>query len=105
MGRSRYNIAVPSIPEDRGELMVGDKRGKFQRIRYRGMHIFSVVAKDKDLYVCTDRGLYRLAYVATHLTLLSVKLGFPVTDIDRIGNLLYMATLFQGIQKVDLSSL
>ncbi|MCU6711716.1 hypothetical protein M6D81_23745 [Paenibacillus sp. J5C_2022] len=90
---------------DRGELLVGDKRGKFQRIAYGGMHIFSVVAIDKDIYVCTDRGLYRLAYVVNHLTLLSIKLGFPVTDVDIMDGQLYMATLFQGIQRMELSSL
>ncbi|SFF26644.1 hypothetical protein SAMN04487969_12159 [Paenibacillus algorifonticola] len=86
---------------DRGELMIGDKKGRFDRIRFSKQFIFSIVAKGKDIYVCTDKGLFQLAYIRNQVTLLSVKLGIPVTDVDLQGDNLYMATLFQGIQMMD----
>ncbi|GKU77972.1 hypothetical protein [Paenibacillus sp. L3-i20] len=87
---------------DQGELMVGDKKGKFDRIKFGKKFIFSVTAKGNDIYVCTDQGLFRLAYIANKLILLSVMLGFPVTDVDVQGDELYMATLFQGIQTMKI---
>lgn len=87
---------------DKGELFVGDKKGSFDRIRFGKPFIFSVQAKGNEVYACTDRGLFRLAYLRRQLTLLSVKLGYPVTDIDLHGDSIYMATLFQGIQTVTI---
>lgn len=87
---------------DKGELLIGDKKGKFDRIRFGKTFIFSVLAKGNAIYVCTDRGLYQLAYICNQVTLLSVKLGCPVTDIDMRGGHLYMATLFHGIQTINV---
>lgn len=87
---------------DLGELLVGDKKGRFDRIAFGGKFIFSVTAKGRDVYVCTDQGLYTLAYVSNRLMLISVKLGFPITDVDVEGDKLYMATLFQGVQSMEL---
>ncbi|MGR7945990.1 hypothetical protein ACU063_16190 [Paenibacillus sp. M.A.Huq-81] len=87
---------------EQGELLIGDKRGDFDRVQFGKKFIFSVASKSGEIYVCTDQGLFRLAYIADKLILLSVKLGFPVTDIDIQGNQLYMATLFQGVQTMEL---
>ena len=87
---------------DQGELLIGDKKGRFDRIRFGKPFIFSVLAQGNDIYACTDRGLFQLAYIRNQVTLLSVKLGCPVTDIDMQGGSLYMATLFQGIQTVNV---
>jgi hypothetical protein len=87
---------------DQGELFVGDKKGRFDRIKFGGKFIFSVTAKGRDIYVCTDQGLFTLTCMADRLVLLSVKLGFPVTDVDVQGKQLYMATLFQGVQSMQL---
>lgn len=87
---------------DNGELLIGDKKGKFDRVRFGKTFIFSVLAKGKDIYVCTDRGLFQLAYICNQVTLLSIKLGCPVTDVDMQGESLYLATLFQGIQTVNV---
>jgi hypothetical protein len=87
---------------DRGELLVGDKKGRFDRMSFGGLFIFSVTTKGRDVFVCTDQGLYTLAYAADRLMLISVKLGYPVTDVDVQGDKLYMATLFQGVQSIDL---
>jgi hypothetical protein len=87
---------------DRGELLAGDRKGRFDRIGFGGIFVFSVAAKGGDVYACTERGLFKLAYAADRLMLLSVKLGFPVTDIDIRDNKCYMATLFQGIQTMDM---
>ncbi|CAM3559707.1 hypothetical protein PALU110988_28850 [Paenibacillus lupini] len=87
---------------DKGELLVGDKRGRFDRIRFSGKFIFSVVSIGIDTYVCTDHGLFRLSQIQSHFSLLSVKLGVPVTDVELHDGRLYMATLFQGIQYLDI---
>lgn len=87
---------------DLGELLVGDKKGRFDRIAFGGKFIFSVTTKGKDVFVCTDQGLYTLTYVSNRLLLISVKLGYPITDVDVQGDKLYMATLFQGVQSMDL---
>lgn len=87
---------------DQGELLVGDKKGQFERIQFGAKYIFSVTSKNGDTYACTDQGLYKLAYIADRLILLSVQVGFPVTDVDYRGDKLYMATLFQGIRTFDL---
>ena len=85
---------------DKGELLIGDKKGRFDRIRFGKPFIFSVRAKGNEVYVCTDRGLFQLAYILNQVTLLSVRLGYPVTDVDLQGDCLHMATLFQGIQTI-----
>lgn len=85
---------------DSGELLVGDKKGAFERIRFGKTFVYSVLARGNSLYACTDRGLYRLVYMAGQVTLLSVQLGYPVTDADLQGGQLHMATLFQGIQTI-----
>ncbi|WP_424768703.1 hypothetical protein [Paenibacillus sp. sgz302251] len=87
---------------DKGELLIGDKKGRFNRIRFGKPFLFSVLAKGKDIYACTDRGLFQLAYFDDRITLLSVKLGCPVTDVDMQGGSLHMATLFQGIQTISV---
>lgn len=86
---------------DKGELLIGDKKGRFNRISFGKPFIFSVLAMGNDIYACTDKGLFRLAYIGQQVTLLSVKLGCPVTDVDMQGDSIYMATLFQGIQTLN----
>lgn len=87
---------------EKGELLVGDKRGLFDRVRFSGKFIFSVVSIGIDTYLCTDHGLFRLSMIQNRFALLSVKLGFPVTDVELRDGRLYMATLFQGIQYLDI---
>jgi hypothetical protein len=87
---------------DKGELLIGDKKGKFNRIRFGKTVIFSVLSKGNDIFVCTDRGLFKLGYICNQVTLLSVKLGCPVTDVDVSGDNLILATLFEGIQTINV---
>ncbi len=87
---------------EKGELLIGDKHGTFERIYFGKPFVFSVLSIGSGLYVCTDRGLFRLTHVKEQITLLSVKLGYPVTDIDMQDGQLHMATLFQGIQSMQL---
>ncbi|MBD2847861.1 hypothetical protein IDH44_21920 [Paenibacillus sp. IB182496] len=93
-----YHGHVLAVTE-KGQLMMGNKRGGFDSIRFGKQFIFSVVSKAGGVFLCTDRGLYRMSVLrAGQPTLISVKLGCPVTDIDMDGDNLYMATLFQGVQ-------
>lgn len=87
---------------DRGELIVGDKKGRFELIQFGRRFIFSVVVKEGVTYACTDHGLYKLAYIADRLVLFAVETGFPVTDVDLRGNTLYIATLFHGVRTLDI---
>ncbi len=108
-GWMRYNgrAAVTSIAvyhrtivgaTEKGELLVGNAGGGFERYRMGGMFIFSIVAKDDSVYACTDRGLYRVSRVGNRISLMAVKIGMQVTDIYCCGEQLYLATLFDGIQ-------
>ncbi|WP_270166064.1 hypothetical protein [Paenibacillus sp. SYP-B4298] len=83
---------------EQGELMQGDGRGGFHTFSFDGLFLFSVVTKGKDVYLCCDRGLYRLGLVGGRISLISLKLGCPVTDIDTDGDQMYLATLFEGVQ-------
>ncbi|MBD2872888.1 hypothetical protein [Paenibacillus arenilitoris] len=87
---------------DTGELIIGDKKGRFDRVRFGRPFLFSVLSKGRDVYACTDRGLFQLAMIREQVTLLPVKLGCPVTDVDMQGDSMYMATLFQGIQSISM---
>lgn len=89
---------------ERGELMVGDGKGGFDAIQYNDIFVFGVVSKHSQVYVCTDRGLYRIGRLGKQFTLFSVKPGVPVMDIDWHGSELYMATLSKGIQTMRTAS-
>ncbi|MDF2922646.1 MAG: hypothetical protein K0R57_1560 [Paenibacillaceae bacterium] len=87
-----------------GDLMVGNKKGNFELVRYGKIKIFSLAAFGGRVYACTDRGLYRLLFWRGKYHLCSVKTGFPVTDavFDR-GNL-HLATYFEGVRTVAVQS-
>lgn len=85
---------------ERGQLIVGNKRGGFDMYRFGGLFMMSLIPKGREVYVCTDRGLFRLGPVRDSVALLPVKLGFPVADADWIGDTIVMATLFRGIQSI-----
>ncbi len=86
---------------DTGELYTGTRKGEFQRARFPHLFLFSLKTKGDTVYVCTDRGLYKLAVIASQITLISLNFGLAVTDVDMSGDQLYMATLFDGIQQMD----
>lgn len=44
---------------EHGELMLGDKKGKFEKVGFENMFIFSVIRKNGEVFACTDRGLYQ----------------------------------------------
>lgn len=83
---------------EKGELVVSNGRGGFSTVKFPDIFIFSVISRQSYVYVCTDRGLYRIGRLGERLTLYSVRPGVPVTDIDWLGTELYMATLSKGVQ-------
>ncbi|MEW9697806.1 hypothetical protein [Paenibacillus sp. SI8] len=99
-GLAVYQGHILGVTED-GALLHGDKKGGFEQIRFPQLFLFSIVTKDSEVFVCSDRGLFRISYIQNRVTLLSVRLGCPVTDIDCNAESLYMATLFQGIQMME----
>lgn len=99
-GLGLYQGHILGVTED-GALLHGNKQGKFEQIRFANLFLFSIVTKGPEVYVCSDRGLFRIGYIRNRITLLSVRLGYPVTDIDCSSDSLYMATLFQGIQTME----
>jgi len=85
-----------------GELIVGNKRGGFDVVKFGNRLVFTLVRHGSSVFACTDKGLYRIGFLRGQVTLFAVKTGFPVTDIDSDGEHLYMATLFEGIQQMKL---
>ncbi|XEC95455.1 hypothetical protein AB6A23_02445 [Paenibacillus tarimensis] len=94
-----YDGRILGVTE-KGELLAGDKKGGFERIQFDNVFLFSVVTKGNHVFICSDRGLYRLTCICGNLSLVSVQLGTPVTDLDMDGDRLYMTTLFQGVQTI-----
>jgi len=87
---------------EKGELLVGNKRGGFNKVHISDLFVFSLVTRQGRVYACTDHGLFRVGRLYEDVTLFSVKLGFPVTDADVDDDQLYMATLFQGVQTMPI---
>lgn len=83
-----------------GGLILGNKRGGFGLCRFSGLFVIGLIPKGRDVYVCTDRGLFRFALLRDNITLLPVRLGFPVADADWVGDTIVVATLFRGIQSI-----
>ncbi|MGG0823944.1 hypothetical protein ABE099_13810 [Paenibacillus turicensis] len=87
---------------DKGELVVVDLEGNCDRFIFDNIFIFAIVPSGDQLYVCTDRGLYKIVYWGGKIpNLVSVSLGSHVTDIDYDGENLYMATLFEGVKIIE----
>lgn len=86
---------------ENGEMVVGNRKGGFDRYRYGGFFLFSVVVKGGRLLACTDRGLYRISWLGGCLTMMAVSSRVPVTDVDIRDGIIYLATLYDGIQQVE----
>lgn len=106
LGRAITSLAVfrgrIAGATNKGELLLGDTRGRFDRIRFGKMFIFSVASFGRNVFACTDKGLFRLTNVRNQPTLLPMKTGLPVTEVDLTGDRLYMGTLFQGIHAMEI---
>ncbi|WP_271752127.1 hypothetical protein [Cohnella sp. JJ-181] len=97
-----FDGALLGITED-GEVVLGDGRGGFNRLRMPGIFVFNAVRSGHSLHFCTDRGLYRAAKLRGQLSFVSVTLGCPVTDLELIDGQLHLATLSEGIQTIPWS--
>ncbi|GIO11220.1 hypothetical protein J19TS2_07750 [Cohnella xylanilytica] len=87
---------------ERGELLQGDRKGGFEKIRLPGLFVFRAASAAGSVYLCTERGLYRLSELRGQTAAISVSMGLPVTDLDERGGRLYMATLSEGVQTIEL---
>lgn len=83
-----------------GQLIVGNRRGGFDIFRFGELFIVSLLSKGRDVYACTDRGLFRLGAFGDKIALLPVRLGFPVADAAWVGDTLVLATLYRGIESI-----
>ncbi|RXZ80540.1 hypothetical protein EBB07_18495 [Paenibacillaceae bacterium] len=81
-----------------GHLLHSNKKGGFESVHFDNMFLFSIVSKPNGIFLCSNRGLYRLNMMNGSVSLISVKLGCPVTDMDSDGESFYLATLFEGVQ-------
>ncbi|RED60241.1 hypothetical protein [Cohnella lupini] len=86
---------------EHGDLLVGNKRGQFERYRMGNSFLFSVVVLNDEIFACSDRGLYRVSHIGNRTSLMALKLGHQVTDVDADDRYLYLATLFEGIQRIE----
>lgn len=84
--------------DGKGNLIAGDKRGRFNTHHYRGIRIFSLESCDGRIYACTSRGLYHVLYWKERFHLCSAVTGFPVTDVAFDGDNLYLSTYFEGLR-------
>jgi len=85
---------------DKGEIALGDLKGGFHRIRMPGIFVFNAVRRRASLYLCADRGLYRAVKLRGQMSLVSVTLGCPVTDMELRDGRMHLATLHEGIQTI-----
>ncbi|MBB6731839.1 hypothetical protein [Cohnella zeiphila] len=83
---------------EQGELALGDRRGGFEKVRFPGLFLFNVISTDGSVFLCADRGLYRLGEVGGRPVLFSLSLGTPITDLDIGGGRAYAATLNEGVR-------
>ncbi|WP_313997600.1 hypothetical protein [uncultured Paenibacillus sp.] len=88
---------------EHGELIVGNKKGRFERIRFAGLFVYSVMKRGGHLFGCTDKGLYRIGIINGYPWLFSFVKGGPVIDIDVQNGQLFMATLYNGVKTVQLN--
>jgi hypothetical protein len=86
---------------EHGDLLVGNQRGGFDRYKMGNTFMFSVVTKNNEVFACTDRGLYRVSRIGNQISLMALKIGCQVTDVDSDERYLYIATLFEGVQRLD----
>jgi len=83
---------------DRGELVLGNGQGGFERIRFPGLFLFNMISKGGSVYLCADRGLYRLSEIGGRPVVFALRLGGPITDLDIGEDRVYAATLNDGVQ-------
>ncbi len=81
-----------------GNLVAGDKRGRFNTHHYKGIRIFSLESCEGRIYACTSRGLYQVLYWKDRFHLCSAVTGFPVTDVAFDKDNLYLSTYFEGLR-------
>ncbi len=86
---------------ERGSLAIGNQRGGFETYRLGNTFHYGLSVCDGGVYVCADRGLYRLGVSRGQILLVSVRLGTPVTDVELSGGQMHLATLYEGIQSVE----
>ncbi|BBI33719.1 hypothetical protein [Cohnella abietis] len=86
---------------EHGDLLVGNQRGGFERYAMGKTFVFSVVTRGQEVFACTDRGLYRISHIRNQIALKALKIGCQVTDVDLDDQYLYIATLFEGVQRLD----
>ncbi|AJY74460.1 hypothetical protein [Paenibacillus beijingensis] len=90
---------------ENGGLVVGNKKGGFDRVHYRRTIVFNVMNKGENVFLCTDKGLYRYGYLLGQATMYSVRLGGPVADADLQNGSLYIATIFEGIKTLPVDEI
>ncbi|MBO9610438.1 MAG: hypothetical protein J7639_31045 [Paenibacillaceae bacterium] len=83
-----------------GKLVVGNKQGGYDGYRFGRMFVYRVVQSADRVYVCTDKGLYRLVSFGGGVRMVAYRLDCPVTDVDEYEGMLYAATLFRGVQRI-----
>ena len=84
-----------------GELLIGNKRGGLHGYRFGKLFITALRMNSNGVFVCSDRGLFRLSYFGEQIQLLSVMGGMLVTDVDQQEDRIYIATMFDGIQTLN----
>lgn len=87
---------------DRGELLIGDRRGRIDRYTLDGMFVFGVSELSDRTYACTDRGLFEIRRLRARPDQFVVKPGIPVTDVAECEGKLYLSTLSRGVVALEM---
>ncbi len=95
-----YNQLIATTTQ--GELIVGTSRDRFEALRFGEMYASHLIPKGNEVFLCTDKGLFRLGFINAEIQLLSVHNDCLVADVDIFNNKLYMATYFSGIQTLEM---
>ncbi|NOU70166.1 hypothetical protein GC098_01720 [Paenibacillus sp. LMG 31458] len=92
-----YNQMVLGTTAD-GGLVLGNKNGGFQQIRFEGMYIYRLVTTNGDVYACANTGIYKISDLKGRIMLRSMSIQASVTDLLIWNNMMFISTLNSGIR-------
>ncbi|MDD9267308.1 hypothetical protein ACFPES_09775 [Paenibacillus sp. GCM10023248] len=82
----------------RGGLVIGNKMGGFQHVRFDGMRLNRLVSHLDGVYVCANTGIYKLFDLQGRIMLHSFNVRAEVTDLLVWRDMMLISTLQTGIK-------
>lgn len=91
-----YNQMLLGSTAD-GSLVMGNKNGGFQQIRFESMFIYRLVTNNGDVYACANTGIYKISDLKGRIILRSLSIQAAVTDLLIWKDMMFISTLYSGI--------